>query len=89
MFDSTLEVVKFFTFSIGIGTYICQWVSLMYEVMEGEVKSKKDIIWKIIPYGFLLLVIWKWQELSKEEFVYEAEVVNKEEKEESKCLKNI
>ena len=85
MFNSVLDVIKFLTFVIGIGTYIFQWASLMYE-----------IIWKVIPFGFLMLVVWKWQELSKEEFVYEAEVVNneaevanQEEKEERKCLKNI
>ncbi len=89
MFDNALEVVKFFTFAIGFGTYILQWASLMYEIIEGEVKSKKEIVWKIIPFGFLILVVWKWQELSKKEFVYEAEVVNTEEKEERKCLKNI
>lgn len=89
MFDSALDVIKFFAFAIGIGTYIFQWASLMYEIIEGEVKNKKDIIWRVIPYGFLLLVVWKWQQLSKEEFVYEAEVVNNEEKEERKCLKNI
>ena len=89
MFDSILDAIKFFIFAIGIGTYLCQWVSLMYEIIEGEVKSKREIIWKVIPFGFLILVVWKWQELSKEEFVYEAEVVNKEEKEERKCLKNI
>lgn len=96
MFVSVLSIIKVSVFAIGIGTYIFQWTSLMYEIIEGEVKSKRDIIWKIIPYGFLLLVVWKWQELSKKEFVYEAEVVNnevevinQEEKEERKCLKNI
>ena len=89
MFDNALEVIKFFAITIGIGTYLCQWASLMYEIIEGEVKSKKEIVWKVIPFGFLILVVWKWQELSKEEFVYEAEVVNNEEKEERKCLKNI
>ena len=96
MFNSVLDVIKFLTFVIGIGTYIFQWASLMYEIIEGEVKNKKEIIWKVIPFGFLMLVVWKWQELSKEEFVYEAEVVNneaevanQEEKEERKCLKNI
>jgi len=97
MFDYVLYVIKFLTFVIGIGTYIFQWASLMYEIIEGEVKNKKEIIWKVIPFGFLILVVWKWQELSKKEFVYEAEVVNKEEvgvvntekKEERKCLKNI
>ena len=81
MFDSVLAVIKFFAFSIGIGTYICQWVSLIYEIIEGEVKSKREIIWKVIPFGFLILVVWKWQELSKEEFVYEAEVIDAEEEE--------
>ena len=89
MFDNALEVLKFLTFIIGFGTYICQWASLMYEIIEGEVKSKKDIIWKIIPYGFLLLVVWKWQELSKKEYVYDAEVVNENNGGEEKCLKNI
>ena len=89
MFDSVLWIIKFFTFTIGIGTYIFQWASLMYEIIEGEVKSKKDIIWKVIPFGFLILVVWKWQELSKKEFVYEAEVVNENNGGEEKCLKNI
>lgn len=89
MFDSVLDVIKFLTSVIGIGTYLLQWASLMYEILEGGVISKREIIWKIIPYGFLLLVVWKWQELNKKEHVYEAEVVNKEEKEERKCLKNI
>lgn len=89
MFVSVLSIIKPVVFAIGLGTYIFQWVSLMYEIIEGEVKSKREIIWKVIPFGFLMLVVWKWQELSKEEFVYEAEVVNQEEKEERKCLKNI
>lgn len=96
MFVSVLSIIKLFVFAIGLGTYIFQWVSLMYEIIEGEVKSKREIIWRIIPFGFILLVVWKWQKLSKEEFVYEAEVVNyeaevvnQEEKEERKCLKNI
>lgn len=89
MFDSILDVVKFFTFAIGIGTYLIQWASLMYEILEGEVKNRKEIIWKILPYGFLLLVVWKWQELSKKEYVYDAEVVNENNGGEEKCLKNI
>lgn len=89
MFDCILFMIKFVGIGLGIVTYCFQWASLMYEIIEGEVKSKKEIVWKVIPFGFLLLVVWKWQELSKEEFVYEAEVVNKEEEEESKCLKNI
>ena len=89
MFDSVLWTIKFFTFAIGIVTYIFQWASLMYEIIEGEVKSKKDIIWKVIPFGFLILVVWKWQELSKKEYVYDAEVVNENNGGEEKCLKNI
>lgn len=89
MFDNALEVVKFFTFIIGFGTYICQWGSLMYEIIDGEVKSKREIVWKVIPFGFLLLVVWKWQELSKKEYVYDAEVVNENNGGEEKCLKNI
>ena len=81
MFESILDVIKFFAFAIGFGTYICQWANLMYEIIEGEVKSKKDIIWKVIPFGFLLLVVWKWQELSKKEFVYDAEVIDEREDE--------
>ena len=89
MFDSVFDVVKFFTFVIGFGTYMIQWASLMYEILEGEVKSKKEIIWKVLPYGFLLLVVWKWQELGKKEYVYDAEVVNENNGGEEKCLKNI
>lgn len=89
MFDGIIFMIKFVGIGLGIGTYCFQWASLMYEIIDGEVKSKREIVWKVIPFGFLLLVVWKWQELSKEECVYEAEVVNKEEGEERKCLKNI
>lgn len=73
---SALDVLFPMAVGIGIGTYLFQWASLMYEIIEGEVKSKREIVWKVIPFGFLLLIVWKWHELSKEEFVYEAEVVN-------------
>lgn len=89
MFDNALEVIKFFAFIIGFATYILQWASLMYEIIEGEVKSKREIVWKVIPFGFLILVVWKWQELSKKEYVYDAEVVNENNGGEEKCLKNI
>lgn len=76
---SALDVLFCMAVGIGIGTYLFQWASLMYEIVEGEVKNKREIIWKVIPFGFLLLIVWKWQELSKKEFVYEAEVVDERE----------
>ena len=78
---SALDVLFCMAVGIGIGTYLFQWASLLYEIVEGEVKSKREIIWKIIPFGFLLLIVWKWQELSEKEVVYEAEVVNVKEDE--------
>lgn len=89
MFDCLIFMIKFVGIGLGIITYCFQWASLMYEIIEGEVKSKREIVWKVIPFGFLLLVVWKWQELSKKEFVYEAEVVNENNGGEEKCLKNI
>lgn len=89
MFKSFIEVLQYFGFGAFIATYLMQWISLIVLIIEGDIKDKKEIIWRVIPFGFTLLVVWKWQELSKEEYVYDAEVVNNEEKEERKCLKNI
>lgn len=89
MFKSFIEVLQYFGFGAFIVTYLMQWISLIILIIEGDIKDKKEIIWRVIPFGFTLLVVWKWQELSKEEYVYDAEVVNNEEKEERKCLKNI
>ena len=88
MLDCIIFMIKLVGISLGIVTYGFQWIILMCEIIDGKVKSKREIIWKVIPFGFLLLVFWKWQELSKKEIVYEAEVINENNGGEEKCLKN-
>lgn len=89
MFKSFIEVLQYFGFGAFIATYLMQWISLIILIIEDDIKDKKEIIWRVIPFGFTLLVVWKWQELSKKEFVYEAEVVNENNGGKEKCLKNI
>ena len=89
MFKSFIEVLQYFAIGILIATYLMQWLSLIVLIMDDEIKNRKEIIWRVIPFGFTLLVVWKWQELEKKEFVYDAEVVNENNGGEEKCLKNI
>lgn len=87
MFKSFIEVLQYFGFGVFIATYLMQWISLIVLIIEDDIKDRKEIIWRVIPFGFTLLVVWKWQELEKKEFVYDAEVIDAKEDETDGKLK--
>lgn len=59
-----MEVVGSFLIGVAIGIYITQWITLIWNIIDDKVVSKREILWKVTPFGFVLLIMWKWKELS-------------------------
>lgn len=59
-----IEVLGSFLIGVSIGVYIAQLVSLVCNIIDNEDVSKREILWKVTPFGFVLLIMWKWKEIN-------------------------
>lgn len=52
-----IEVLGSFLIGVSIGVYIAQLVSLVCNIIDNEDVSKREILWKVTPFGFVLLIM--------------------------------